>query len=109
MTNSAKRILFVDEVTSYEFLRVALQFENGIFSDVFARKNNKTLGQTLAHRRYAGLEELVLPRYAPCSTTPLGSFLIDLKRKGDGIYRRFLNKYGDLAYSKFGEIWGHNT
>ena len=33
--------------------------------------------------------------------TPLGEFLIGLKREGDAFYKRFLNKHGDQTYSIF--------
>jgi hypothetical protein len=32
---------------------------------------------------------------------PVDALLIELKRKGDNTYRRFLNRYGDLTYSTF--------
>ncbi len=57
----AKRVLSADAVTHFEFVRVPLRFDDGTHSGVFAQKNNKTLEQTLAHRRYAGLAHLVLP------------------------------------------------
>jgi hypothetical protein len=37
----------------------------------------------------------------PSFAMPLGKFLIGLKRSGDGVYRRFLNPYGDLVYCTF--------
>ncbi len=97
----AKRVLSADAVTHFEFERVPLRFDGGAHSDVFAEKNNKTLEQTLVHRRYARLARLVLPKYASCLARPLGKFLCELKCNGDDGYLRFLNKYGDLTYSTF--------
>jgi len=57
----AKRELSAGAATHFEFVRVPLWFNGGTHSDVFAQKSNKTLEQTLAHRRYAGLAHLVLP------------------------------------------------
>ncbi len=97
----AKRVLSADAATYFEFVRVPLRFDGGTHSDVFAQKNNKTLEQTLAHRRYAGLTHLVLPKYGSGLAMPLGKFLYELKRNGDDGYLRFLNRYGDLTYSTF--------
>lgn len=85
----------------YEFESVPLRFEEGTFTNVFADKNNKTLEQTLKHRRYAALG----PKCERFSESefkmPIGSFLKRLKSNGDGLYKNFLNKYGDLSYSRF--------
>jgi hypothetical protein len=99
--DEAMRALSIDERTPLEFTGVPLRFEGGTYSDVFAKKNNKTLSQTLEHHRYAGLAKFILPKYASSLATPLGTFLIDLKRSGDAVYRKFLNPYGDLVYSSF--------
>lgn len=88
-------------LSGFEFAGVPLRFESQTFVDVFAQKNNKTLGETLDHRRYAKLADFVLPRYRAHLGTPLGEFLYGLKYGGDDVYRRFLNKYGDLEYSIF--------
>lgn len=84
-----------------KFERVSLEFELGNFSDVFADKNNKTLGQTLEHRRYSALKRECERFCASDLNLPIGSFLKNLKANGDGLYKRFLNKYGDLNYSRF--------
>ena len=101
MSDGAKRTLSIDATTHLEFVRVPLRFEGGTYVDAFAQKNNKTLRETLDHQRYAGVAKAVLPKYAPSLAMPLGSFLIDLKRKGDATYCLFLNRYGDLTYSTF--------
>ena len=99
--NDIKLTLSPDAATHLEFERVPLRFEYGTYREVFAQKNNKTLGQTLDHHRYARIAKQVLPEYASSMGIPLGNFLLELKRKGDESYRRFLNKYGDLTYSTF--------
>ena len=85
----------------YDFESVSLHFEEGTFTNVFADKNNKTLEQTLKHRRYEALG----PKCERFSESefkmPIGSFLKRLKSNGDGLYKNFLNKYGDLSYSRF--------
>lgn len=85
----------------FEFTPVTIRFENGQFTDVFAKKKNKTLNQTLIHRRYNHLAEETCRRYPNQLDTPLGDFLLALKQNGDQFYMRFLNNYGDLTYSKF--------
>ena len=86
---------------SYEFVHVALDFDNDRREDVFSRKNNKTLRETLAHPRYQGLAPTCDANYPQHLDLPLGEALHQLKTSGDPFYRRFLNKYGDLAYSTF--------
>ena len=83
------------------FHSISIAFGTDTFIDVFARKNNKTLRETLMHRRYRKLENCTKERYPENMNDPLGCFLIDLKRSGDGFYKRFLNSHGDLKYSCF--------
>jgi hypothetical protein len=85
----------------FEFIPVTIQFDKRQFTDVFAQKNNKTLSQTLVHQRYTALAEETCRRYPRQLDTPLGDFLLTLKQDKDQFYMKFLNKYGDLTYSKF--------
>jgi len=87
--------------TEYEFKPVVLFFEDGVHSDVFGQKNNKTVLETLGHQRYAKLRRQVEGAYPNLLQEPLGSFLLLLKRNSDNFYHRFLNKYGDEKYSMF--------
>jgi len=64
----------------YEFIQVALVFEGNSYQDVFSHKNNKTVAQTLKHRRYAKLKEEVERRYPGSLEKPLGKFLAQLKK-----------------------------
>lgn len=83
------------------FSRVPLEFEGMPYQDVFGLKNNKTVAETLDHRRYANFRTDVVAKYPYDLAKPLGSFLLELKRKQDMFYKQFLNKYGDLTYSTF--------
>jgi len=85
----------------YQFHSVPLSFQKGVFSDLFGKKNNKTVRETLAHPKYASLRDATEAAYPSRLREPLGSFLLDLKQNGDDFYRRFLNPYGDLEYSIF--------
>ena len=78
-----------------------LGFTGSPYADVFGRKNNKSLAETLAHRRYAKLARETMTRYPQALDVPLGKFLLALKQQGDAFYRRFLNPYGDLSYCTF--------
>lgn len=78
-----------------------LRFENGEFQTVFCTKNNKTLFETLKHRRYAKLKKEATQRYSKFLDWPLGEFLRHLKQGGDGFCRRFLNRYGDSTFCRF--------
>lgn len=90
-----------DTDVEHEFYQVDLVFEENQYRDVFSHKNNKTVGQTLEHRRYAKLKEEVMARYQDSLDKPLGDYLLELKNTRDGFYKQFLNKYGDLSYSIF--------
>lgn len=92
------------------FVNVPLIFlAHGIF-DVFAKKNNKTVRETLAHRRYKSLSMPVSTQYPGDLDKPLGLFLAELKAGGDLAYRRFLNPHGDKTYCHFRLADGqHNT
>jgi len=84
-----------------DFVNVPLKFEPQKYVNVFADKNNKSLAETLEHRRYVKLKPIVLEKYSSFLDQPLGKFLLENKQNGDDFYLRFLNKYGDLEYSEF--------
>ncbi len=84
-----------------EFQHATLTFLAHGLSDVFGQKNNKTLEQTLAHRRYVKLTDMIAHQFSGSMHEPLGDFLLRLKRSGNSIYRRFLNPYGDGVYCRF--------
>lgn len=83
------------------FNQVEITFENKIDENIFAHKNNKTLEETIHHKKYQGLFEEISTNYQPCLDLPLGQFLLERKNEGDLIYTKFLNKYGDVSYSRF--------
>ncbi len=56
------------------FQRVALVFSGHGITDVFARKNNKTVEETLAHRRYAKLGDVTARHFAASMGEKLGNF-----------------------------------
>ena len=78
-----------------------LKFENKIYTDVFKDKNNKTLKETIEHKRYNKFKEYVEKNYALYLDMNIGDFLIKLKNSNDTYYKNFLNRYGDLTYSRF--------
>jgi hypothetical protein len=80
---------------------VPLTFDDEIRINVFSAKNNKSVAETLAHTRYRKLSEPTRQGYGDFLDQPLGEFLMSLKNAGDNFYKRFLNRYGDLEYSKF--------
>jgi len=87
---------FLDKLTP-----VKLRFSEDHYCNVFALKKSTTLAQTLEHRRYSSLVLETEARYSRNLQQPIGSFLIELKSKGDLFYQRFLNPYGDLNYCAF--------
>ena len=85
----------------FRFVPIELVFVGDRRENVFAAKNNRTLRETLAHRRYSSLIEKGMEGYVAHFEMPLGLFLLKLKNDEDLFYRKFLNKYGDLVYSTF--------
>ena len=83
------------------FKKSGLRFIESGITNVFRKKCNKTVRQTIQHRRYQSLAFDCQTRYGAELEKPLGEFLYDLKLNGDNFYRRFLNKYGDLEYCHF--------
>lgn len=89
------------QLSGLGFHQVQLTFEPGIKTDLFALKNNKTLGETVRAPRYQSLAAMVHASYPESIQKPLGTFLLERKRAGDMVYKRFLNRYGDETYSWF--------
>lgn len=83
------------------FEPVVLHFYEAHLVNVFAQKNNRTLGETVRHKRYARLQADVLQHYPAYLDMPLGLFLSQLKTGQNPFYRRFLNPYGDEIFSNF--------
>ncbi len=97
---STALILHTDTV-SHDFQQASLQFRAGTNQDVFAQKINKTLAETILHRRYQNLSNVVHFDFASYLEWRLGDFLAELKRRENQFYRKFLNRYGDLTYCRF--------
>jgi len=89
------------QIMGLQFWRVQLFFEPGTKSDLFALKNNKTVGETNLDRRYASLAAVINARYPDSINVALGVFLQERKLAGDQVYLRFLNSYGDKTYCRF--------
>ena len=87
--------------SSGQFEQVPLVFEPGSYAELFALKNNKSLAETFAHRRYTRLRDRLSDRYRDRLSEPLGEFLKSLKDADDQNYKLFLNKNGDLQYCRF--------
>ncbi|MCA0987229.1 DUF7662 domain-containing protein [Guptibacillus algicola] len=86
---------------TYTFAYTSLHFNNINEKDIFARKNNRTVEQTIDHHRYHNLKDEVKNLYPSKLSLPLGEFLLELKESDDLFYQNFLNRYGDLEYSSF--------
>ena len=87
--------------SSFEFTPAPLIFSDCRTGDLFSHKNNRTLHETIRHRKYVGLAPEALTDYAGLLDLGLGTFLLRLKEAGDPFYTRFLNPYGDLTYCEF--------
>ncbi len=89
------------ENNSYNFSQYPIIFEETKFKNVFSKKNNKTLSETLEHKRYKSLKARCNQDYKSLIDMPLGDFVLHLKNLNDEFFKNFLNKHGDLTYSKF--------
>src|SRR5437870_2622206 len=69
-----------------EFRPVALRFAEHLTSNLFVKKNNKTVSQTLLRPKYSHLTEVMLREHPSSAQRRLGEFLLDLKRAGDALY-----------------------
>jgi hypothetical protein len=84
-----------------EFVPVPIRFRKHGIGNVFAARNDKTLGETLLVRRYANMSDDVHNRYASSLDDKLGKFLHRLKTSNDDFYKRFLNRHGDDEFCDF--------
>ena len=106
MCNFKKIGIILSMIIKYEdqdlvFTEVKLYFDDGIFSDVFAIKNNRTLLETINSEKYKKFKLEVIDKYSNFLDWPLGKFIHRLKVENDNFYLKFLNKYGDRAYCHF--------
>ncbi|MDT0122406.1 hypothetical protein Q9R46_07130 [Paenibacillus sp. RRE4] len=83
------------------FREISLEFVPSIYSDIFSQKNNKTLRETIEHRRYIKFKKIIESRYSNYLDIGLGAFLATLKDNDDVFYKEMLNKNGDKVYSEF--------
>lgn len=89
------------ENSKFSFQPVEIHFVDNDIENIFARKNNKTLLETLKHPRYGKFKNEVLAEYREYLNWELGKFLLVLKTNQDEFYLKFLNKYGDRKFCHF--------
>lgn len=84
-----------------EFVSVPLIWGESTLDNLFEKKRNKTVGETIASKRYVNLSTQVRQNYPESLNERLGDFLFGLKARNDSFYSHFLNKYGDKTYCEF--------
>lgn len=89
------------QINDLNFNSVQLLFGIDTKNNLFALKNNKTVGETISERRYQFIAEIIKIGYPDSIKRPLGEFLLERKQAGDKIYHQFLNRYGDEIYCRF--------
>ena len=89
------------EQVSLNFTELSMQFGDAVYQNVFRCKNNKTVAQTVMHKRYRHLAAQVAESYSESTHLPIGIFLLQLKDRRDLFYKTFLNDCGDLEYCRF--------
>jgi hypothetical protein len=89
------------EEISLHFTKVGLKFSTTSSSvPPWAHKNNKSVRETLEHYKYTKLRSLC-NNYLSELDRPLGAFLLDLRERGDLLYKHFLNSDGDAVFTEF--------
>jgi hypothetical protein len=83
------------------FHQARLRFEGRDITDVFSKRNNRSVYETVEDYRYQHLGDVVYQRYNNWLEQPIGLFLGKLKSRGDVFYKDFLNPYGDQSFCKF--------
>lgn len=94
-------IYSIEDNCSLKLVKISLVFSNEEYSNLFGLKNNKTLEETIVHKKYQKFASVIQEYYPNFLSQKLGSFLLKLKQDGDRFYLNFLNKYGDLKYCRF--------
>lgn len=84
-----------------EFKLISFQVEPTVVSNIFACKTNKTLAQTIQHKRYKSLAPHAKNYTNGELFLPIGTFMLKLKDRNDPFYKEFLNDCGDLEYCQF--------
>jgi len=60
----------------HKLIEIPIQFEAQIYTNIFKKKNNSTLKETIESPRYKSLYNTVLQNYPQELDTPLGDFLM---------------------------------
>jgi len=71
----------------YDLIKIPLVFEKKKINNIFKDKNNKTLKETIEHKRYANLSGSVYEKYSKNLNMPLGKFLFELKNNQDDLIK----------------------
>jgi len=99
--------------TNIKLEECLLSMEEKNLTNIFAKKNNKTLCETVYNdnpkNKYKKFKQIVDLRYSKYKDFPLGEFLSWLKSSNDFFYKDFLNKYGDGNFCKFTLVDKHLT
>lgn len=86
---------------SIEFTECPLEIREKDLTNIFAKKNNKTLCETICTEKYRKFQQTMDIHYSEYKEFPLGEFLFHLKENNDSFYKGFLNKYGDEKFCNF--------
>jgi len=90
------------------FIHCELFAKEQNIDNIFSRKNNKTVYETITEVKsngkknwYARLKHDIDKSYNQYKDYPLGEFLLNLKKNGNDFYKCFLNNYGDELFCSF--------
>ena len=88
-----------DKCFDFQKIDIAV-LEMGI-ENTFAKFDKMTLGELLAQKKYEQLKQQTETYHGHLLDWPAGKALLEMKNTGHPFYRLFLNKYGDMLYSRF--------
>jgi hypothetical protein len=85
----------------YIFRKAEVVFSGEKYSNIFSKKNNKPLAETINNKKYEKLKSPIMEKYHKQLDCKIGVFLYKLKSENDLFYKEFLNQYGDKVYTEF--------
>lgn len=91
------KLVYRHEIVTFQ--KVDVYYSKSDIEDIFEKKNNKTLKETLESKRYSGLRKYDFE--SADLNLEIGVYLKKMKNIGNTIYQKFLNKYGDSSFCEF--------
>jgi hypothetical protein len=85
---------------TYYFTALTLHYQRRGIHDLYSR-NTISLQEIIRLPAYRSLAPAIHDQYSNYLGTPVGFFLLELKKRKDMFYREFLHEYGDQIFCSF--------